>query len=74
MGAFLPVKTVSAPVNRWYGTVSILHASQQKASVLVRPPTFSPVSFMKPSALLAFFRAPGTSFAKLKAPSLLLNK
>ena len=52
----------------------VLHASQQQASALVRPPTFNLVSFTNPSAFLAFSKALGTSLAKLNAPSLLLNR
>ena len=57
-----------------YWIMIVLHASQQQASTLVRPPTFNPVSFTNPSVFLAFSKALGTSFAKLNAPSLLLNR
>ena len=53
-----------------YWIMIVLHASQQQASTLVRPPTFNPVSFTNPSVFLAFSKALGTSFAKLNAPSL----
>lgn len=59
---------------RQYESRMILHASQQQAAMLVLPPTFGAVSFTKPFAFFAFSKAPGTSFAKLKAPSLLPNK
>ena len=50
------------------------HPSQQHAGTLVRPPTFRAVIFTKPAVFFAFSKGPGTTGAKLNAPSLLLNR
>lgn len=43
-------------------------------AILVRCPGFKEVISINPSALSAFSNTPGTSLAKLNAPSLLANK
>ena len=54
--------------------MTILHPSQQQASTLARWPASGSVIFTNPGAFLAFSKTPGTSLAKLKAPSRVLKK
>ena len=57
-----------------YLSMTVLHSSQMEAGTLVRWLALRSVIFTKPSAFFAFSNTPGTSFAKLNAPSLLQKR